>query len=106
MKLRERNYGGALLKIDDLLARGQAAEMLVDRLLDWAIANRASLGKSQFSSPESRFVSCYTYGPREFPDVLIDALRFMGEPVKGLKVCKTELGRGARKPINQQGRDR
>jgi hypothetical protein len=96
-KLRERNYGNALTKIDDLLARGQAAELLVDRLLDWAIANRASKGKSNFSIQESRFVNCYTYGPYTFPDVLIDALKFMGEPVKGLKVCKTEAGRGARK---------
>ena len=98
MKHRERDYGNALLKIDDLLARGQAAERLVDRLLDWAIANRASQGKSDFSIQETRFITCYTYGAGVFPDVLIDALKFMGEPVKGLKVYKTEVGRGGRKP--------
>ena len=76
-----------LIGIDELLARGQAAERLVDRLLDWAISNRGSLGKSSIDGKECRFVTCYTYN-REFPDVLIDALKFMGEPVKGLKRAK------------------
>lgn len=65
--------------------RGRKAEDLLDRLLDWAISNRSSRGKSNIDGKECRFVTCHSYHSNAFPQVLIDAMKFMGDPVSGLK---------------------
>jgi hypothetical protein len=66
------------------LERGERAERLLDQLLGWAVANR------QAGDSDVRFVTCHSYHGNAFPAVLIDALKFMGEPVGGLKRAKED----------------
>ena len=75
-------------ELKERLQRGEEAEAILDRLLDWAVSNRSLLGKSTIDGRECRYVNCHTYHGNAFPKVLIDALRFMGEPVSRLKRAK------------------
>ncbi len=56
------------------------AEQLIDRLLDWALANR---------NTKHEFVSCYTYGHNA------DAKKFVGESTAHLKVLPDKDERGS-----------
>ena len=49
------------------------AEKMLDKVLDWALANRGT---------ENEFVSCYTYGANMIPSVLMEAKRLLNDPVK------------------------
>lgn len=67
----------ALQDISARLKRGQEAEALLYRVLDWALANRGTT---------SEFVTCYTYG-KSYPRTLVDVKKFFREPLrKGYKV--------------------
>ena len=66
-------------EITGKLERLEAAERLVNRLLDWALSNRGTT---------SEFVNCYTYNPGSIPRVLLDAKRFAGD--KAVREYKVE----------------
>lgn len=61
------------------------AKELLDRVLDWALANRGT---------SCEFVSCYTYH-QSFPQTLADIKNFLGEPL-GRKKIDVVKDRGVR----------
>lgn len=64
------NTRATLLELGEIIKRGQEAEVLLNRVLNWALANRGT---------KSEFVRCYTYG-RSYPQTLADVKAFLREP--------------------------
>lgn len=61
--------------------RRKQAEELIDRLLDWILANRNTDGE---------FIRCFSYGHMERPQVIADAKKFLGESISRYTIVPDE----------------